>query len=248
MNRSWLNNLLQASLTAVILVATAWLLWPWSGRNIPTASFLPTVTATVTRRAATSTRVPSPTFAVPTATSVPVVHIVQPGEVLGVIAKFYGVTVDAIMTANGIKDSNLVQRGEKLVIPNPQQTPRMTAVQQDPTRTATPTPSWRDIAPLLLSPAEASAFQGPDAVIILTWASTAMLRESEYYRVRLWRVGQGEEKVASFYAATSSWVVPASYYTAGADGVYCWSVDVVYHARRDIPRSPTSSTRCFVWR
>ena len=247
MNRSRLNNLLQASLAAVILMVTAWLLWPWTGRTIPPASFLPTVTATVTRRAATSTRVPSPTIAVPSATPVPVVHVVQPGEVLGVIAKLYGVSVDAILTANGIKDANVVQRGEKLVIPNPQQTPRTTAVQHNPTQTATPTSSWRDVAPLLLSPAEESAFQGPDAVIILTWASTALLRESEYYRVRLWRANQSEESVASFYAATSSWIVPASYYTAGADGVYCWSVDVVYHARRDIPRSPASSTRCFVW-
>jgi LysM repeat protein len=43
-------------------------------------------------------------------------HTVGPGDILRVVAEKYGVSVDAIMDANG-KTKNFAQRGEKLVIP-----------------------------------------------------------------------------------------------------------------------------------
>ena len=45
------------------------------------------------------------------------VHIVQWGESLSMIAEQYGVTVEAIMAANGLEDPNYVYVGQKLVIP-----------------------------------------------------------------------------------------------------------------------------------
>ena len=45
------------------------------------------------------------------------VHIVQWGETLSMIAEHYGVTVEAIMAANGIGDPDYVYVGQKLVIP-----------------------------------------------------------------------------------------------------------------------------------
>lgn len=44
-------------------------------------------------------------------------HTVQKGESLSLIAKRYGVTVEAIMAANGLSDANLIQVGQSLLIP-----------------------------------------------------------------------------------------------------------------------------------
>ncbi|WP_457637358.1 peptidoglycan DD-metalloendopeptidase family protein [Oceanithermus sp.] len=46
------------------------------------------------------------------------VHVVQKGETLYRIAKDYGVPLEALAAANGIKDVNLIRVGQKLVIPS----------------------------------------------------------------------------------------------------------------------------------
>lgn len=45
------------------------------------------------------------------------VHKVQAGESVASIAKQYGVTVQAIVDANGLSDASLIQVGQELVIP-----------------------------------------------------------------------------------------------------------------------------------
>ncbi len=45
------------------------------------------------------------------------VHIVQPGDTLGILAKQYGITVDAIARANRISNYNLIEVGQVLYIP-----------------------------------------------------------------------------------------------------------------------------------
>jgi len=45
------------------------------------------------------------------------VHVVQWGETLSLIASRYGVTVDALMAANGLSDPNFVFVGQRLIIP-----------------------------------------------------------------------------------------------------------------------------------
>ncbi|HNR95723.1 MAG TPA: LysM domain-containing protein [Anaerolineae bacterium] len=239
--------LLQLLLSVVLLVATVWLVWPWPYRSIPEAAFFPTFTVTPTLRQPTSTLVPTATTITPTATEVPVVHVVQPGEVLGVIAKLYGVTVDSIMEANGIKDANLVQRGEKLVIPHPLQTPRVTAMQHETTPTPTVTSAFRDVAPVPLSPEEEAVFEGSDALIVLTWASTAALSESECFEVRFWCGKTEAGSSERFYTTTSTWTVPGSLYPEWGDSHCYWTVQVVYHARRDVALSPPSNPRSLIW-
>ena len=44
------------------------------------------------------------------------IHTVGPGDILRVVAEKYGITVDALMKANG-KTKNYAERGEKLIIP-----------------------------------------------------------------------------------------------------------------------------------
>lgn len=46
-------------------------------------------------------------------------YTVQPGDTLSEIAERFGVTVAAIVEANGIQDPNLIFPGQELVIPGP---------------------------------------------------------------------------------------------------------------------------------
>jgi LysM repeat protein len=63
----------------------------------------------------------------PTATPVPgqqverapVEHIVQRGEYLALIADRYGVSTNAIMKANNLRNPNVIYPGQKLIIPAP---------------------------------------------------------------------------------------------------------------------------------
>ena len=48
----------------------------------------------------------------------PMTHVIRSGEYLSHIAKRYGVSVQDICEANGIKNRNLVKAGQKLVIPS----------------------------------------------------------------------------------------------------------------------------------
>jgi LysM repeat protein len=46
-------------------------------------------------------------------------HVVQRGDTLSKIAGMYGVTVEAIMTANQLANANLIREGQTLIIPAP---------------------------------------------------------------------------------------------------------------------------------
>jgi hypothetical protein len=64
---------------------------------------MPTVAPTVTAQGS-----PSPT---------PLIHVVKSGETLGGIAKFYGVTVEAIVKANKLPNADAIFVGQRLVMP-----------------------------------------------------------------------------------------------------------------------------------
>ncbi|MGB4721567.1 MAG: LysM domain-containing protein, partial [Bacillota bacterium] len=44
-------------------------------------------------------------------------HIVEPGDTLWAIANRYGVSLQTLMSANGITDANVIWAGQRLVIP-----------------------------------------------------------------------------------------------------------------------------------
>jgi len=52
-----------------------------------------------------------------------IIHVVESGENLTVIAACYGTTVDAIVQANGIANPNLIYAGQRLIIPLATQQP-----------------------------------------------------------------------------------------------------------------------------
>ncbi|MDX9959091.1 MAG: LysM peptidoglycan-binding domain-containing protein, partial [Spirochaetia bacterium] len=58
----------------------------------------------------------------------PLTHVVQKGETLYGISRQYGLPVDAIMTANNIKDASRVRTGTRLLIPG-----RQTSISAQPT-------------------------------------------------------------------------------------------------------------------
>jgi LysM repeat protein len=60
---------------------------------------------------------PAPVALKPPATTTPLTYTVQPGDTLSKIAKKFGVTVGAIVTANNIANPNLIKPGQVLTIP-----------------------------------------------------------------------------------------------------------------------------------
>ena len=84
------------------------------------------VSATLVPLLATPTFFAAPVSASPTRPAPspsPVKHRVQAGDTLGGLALKYGVTVQMLMTANGLKD-NVVRVGDELIIPPPNPTAR----------------------------------------------------------------------------------------------------------------------------
>jgi LysM repeat protein len=75
----------------------------------------------------------------------PVVHIVRPGETLYFIANRYGVTMRAIMQANGLRNPNVIYVGQELTIPaSVEGTPTLTAT-LTATATFTPLPEGEQV-------------------------------------------------------------------------------------------------------
>jgi LysM repeat protein len=114
------------------------------------------------------TSIPTVATATPEPTAQTVIHVVKSGETLGQIAQMYGVTVAAIMRANNLSNPNLIQVGQRLVIPvsgqplptaAPTTQAAATSTRRPPTPTPTPKPAatrpqftaeliWRsDVAP-----------------------------------------------------------------------------------------------------
>lgn len=82
-----------------------------------TAKPSPSPTAVATVKASVSAATPSPRAPTPTPRSTPRIYVVQKGDSLSTIAARYGVTVQALMAANGLANPNLVNVGQVLVIP-----------------------------------------------------------------------------------------------------------------------------------
>ncbi len=106
----------------------------------PTPTPPPTATIAVALSAATplptstpAPYTPAPTMT-PTVTPTPIVHTIQAGESLLSIASQYDLSVAELQDANGILDPRLLQVGQELIIPRPEE------VEADVATTATPTP------------------------------------------------------------------------------------------------------------
>lgn len=223
-------------------------------------TFVVSSTASLTGTAAISGAV-TPTVAL-TATPAPtgtrttaIRYKVQPGDNLTLIAQRFGVTVEAIVAANGLRDPERLQAGQELIIPPPGATPAPTATPtRRPTPRPTPTPTSALVypAPALKEPAEGEVFSGgKDAVIILSWEGVGPLAADEWYAVRLRYVANGQTQYTGANVKETSWRVPADLFGKAdqPDRVYQWDVTVIRvgpdGAGQEI--SPHSPTRSFRW-
>lgn len=129
--------------------------------TVTNAPVVPTATTQVQPATATSVPTDTPILPTPTVSSGDntggfpgrVVHIVQPGDTVGVLATVYGSNTDAIIQANGLTPSALIRIGQGLVIPV-----RLSAP-------ATSTPTATPIAPLVTATPPTSGTPGNTYVV-----------------------------------------------------------------------------------
>jgi len=196
----------------------------------------------------TNTPRPTETF-VPGPTPGTVLHVVQSGDTLLGISLKYGVSMNVIQTVNEIKDPESIRVGQQLVIPiGPAFTPT-------PKAQATPTGLPTYPAPALLSPPNNQAFEGNDESILLQWASVGILRQNEYYLVRVEQVSGGVPPT-TFRTRATAWRVPVELFPKADDSrrTFQWQVRVVRETGTHADGSPilsdagpASPLRLFRW-
>jgi LysM repeat protein len=178
-----------------------------------------------------------------------VIHEVASGETLSSIADKYDTSVESILAANKLSSPDLIYQGQELVVPlmPPTATPTPT-----PTSTLTPTPGPPFPAPALLSPADNAVFNGPDAAIVLDWASVGILNDDQVYLVEV-ETPIGKTPL-TYTTQGTSWRLSADLWPSGQQQTLKWRVTVV--GREDTsseeqpvwrPLSPPAEWRRFVW-
>ena len=117
----------------------------------------------------------------PEPTPEPVSYVVQAGNTLAAIAQAYGITVQAIVEANGIQDPNIIHIGQALVIPGPAQIPEGPIAGSSP---GSQTPTTSISVPALEQLPDTDP--GPPLTIVVS-ANTAtqdpLVKESQTYKV-----------------------------------------------------------------
>ncbi|MBC8446662.1 MAG: LysM peptidoglycan-binding domain-containing protein [Chloroflexi bacterium] len=192
---------------------------------------------------------PAPT---PTPDERAVAYTVQRGDTLLSIASQFGVTVEAIMTANGLKPDEIIRPGQPLVIP--QGTPTAEPIPASLlTPTPTPGPPWP--APQLLSPMDGAQFSGGEP-LLLRWAAVGLLEEDQWYVLRVWLPERSGNPLPTTWTKRTSFRLPADWRPEAdaASHELCWQVTVIQKSEKADEEaelatvSPASEIRCFHWR
>ncbi len=113
--------LLNVAVSAAVAFGVLWL---WDQTHpllrVPPAAVVAEASQTALPLSLSETPAPTATQAPP---ATPTIYIVQAGDTLGSIAARFGVTVNAIMAANGLTNPNVLSAGESLTIPAPGSAP-----------------------------------------------------------------------------------------------------------------------------
>lgn len=203
--------------------------------------------------AATATPGPAPTLGPGTAEPTrecPALHVVKAGETGLAIAEQWGISFVLVAQANPQVDFEKLQVNQVLQIPCSDPTPSPVPT-VDPN--ATPTLEPKYAAPALLSPPDGAAITGD--IVPLQWTAVNLLREDEYYAVRLRRTDD-TVPAESLYTRTTLVRLGEEYAPTQADPTreYSWEVTVVRSVSTSATGKPRytassfpSAKRNFVW-
>jgi hypothetical protein len=203
--------------------------------------------------AATPTAGPTPTLApgAPSPTpECPILHVVQQGETGIGIAQKYGISFNLLQTANPQINFEQLPVNQVLQVPCAEPSPTPTAT---PNPYATPTPIPKYMAPMLLAPADGGVLTGD--MVALQWTAVSLLRENEYYVVRVRRADE-DAPMQSFYTKSTLERLGPELAPDPDDPVrvYTWEVMVVRERpeagagqMRYTAASQTSAERTFRW-
>jgi LysM repeat protein len=205
--------------------------------------------------APTSTAGPAPTMGpgtpLPTQ-ECPILYVVESGDTALGIAERLGVSLQTIQEANGLDEQELAQLRVSQVLQIPCSTPSPSPT---PTRdpNASPTPLPKYAAPVLLSPADGAVVDSP--LLPLQWTTVSLLRENEWYAIRLRRLDE-DIPVESCYTKTTVARLGIECASTPQDGAheYSWEVTVVRLTGRSSTGEPryaaashSSEKRTFRW-
>lgn len=173
-------------------------------------------------------------------------YVVQDGDTLSGIARFYEVPIAEIRAYNGLP-SEVVFSGQTLIIP-------LCARAPTPGPSPTPTPPPPYPAPNLLLPADGSTFSGSDT-ISLQWASVGALNSNETYLVTIIDVSSGENIREVATVNDTKFLVPRSLRPSDGNAhIFRWTVGTVRQIGTDDngnplydPAGATSNARVFSW-
>jgi hypothetical protein len=109
----------------------------------------------------------------------------------------------------------------------------------------------------LLAPPDDTAFEGPDAAILLNWASVGILDEDEWYVVRVRRTGLVAQVLPLVWTKATSWRLPSDLYVEGLvqPQRFHWQVSIMRQTGvaedgdwTGEQVSPSSPVRTFTWK
>ncbi len=189
---------------------------------------------------------------VPTATFPPqLVYEVRPGDVCGVIAERFRISVRQIIQQNKLDDDCSITIGQRLTLIFATATPSITAT---PAIAQTPTPRTGYSAPSLIGPGDGEAITGTAETASLQWLSVGILREREWYVVQV--QPSGAVTVPIFETKATSLKLSRDILTGLDERSFSWwvqvkeliSVNPTTGERIYRESSPPSLARRFIWR
>ncbi len=174
-------------------------------------------------------------------------YVVQDGDTLSGIARFYDIPMAVIRSYNGLT-SDVVFSGQPLTIPLCERAPT-------PGPSPTPTPPPPYAAPNLLLPSDGAVFSASENNISLQWATVGALNPNESYLVAVVDVTSGDNVRVVDYVSDTSYQVPRSLRpTDGTVHIFRWTVSTVRQTGTDESGNPvyepagaTSNPRVFSW-
>ena len=215
----WRLYLPYLGLNVLVSVLTVSAILALTGRGAAITRPTPTPTLDIAARVASAIPTPSPTLP-PSPT--PHVYVVQSGDTLNAIAEKLGITVEALMAANGLTDPDALDVGQVLVVPSFE-----SGTQPTPAVPARATASSSTSTPLASAQAPRVEIRGVDAPGDLETEAVRLLNTGGVAAMVGWTLDDGEGQNYIFPAFTLHSGAVSVHTRAGTDTVIdlYWGLD-----------------------